>query len=117
MHRQHLSATFRDSFSVGTSVIEIHASHTNRQRPAKPHEVMRQLARGQAPLGLTREESYSWRVIAGGRCVGSIHQNPNGSFSSGRHNAHRPGAPVEAMRIVACRMLGFNPAAAKVHRP
>ena len=99
-----MSPTFRDRFEVEGRTIEIQADHRAIRRPARPMEMVRAMSRGRAASPYTQEEEFSWRVIVGHRCVGTVRRNPNGTFAWG-HRIERD------LRTLACAMLGLRPPA------
>lgn len=86
--------------------MEVVARHHRQRRFPNGSEMTRQLTRGQ-PVQMVERVEHEWAVIRDGRNVGSLRENPNGTFSLGPRYTSRPGQGlVEAAVAAARRVMG-----------
>lgn len=94
----------------------VEARHRSVTRLPRPHEMARQAARGTPPFTPIRETHCAWAVVARGRMVCMLEENPSGSFRAGSIGFPRLGI-MEAGAAAIRRMApGMIAAAATVPR-
>lgn len=90
------------------SVVEIISRHHRQNRIPNSGELSRQISRGR-PFQLVERVTHEWIVLRDGRNLGTLRENPNGTFSVGHAYTSRPREGIVDAAVAAARRIAGPP--------
>ncbi|WP_448208683.1 hypothetical protein [Azospirillum sp. sgz302134] len=72
---------YRLTVATDKGLLAVVARHISRNRPARPHELVRAMERGRMAEALVRETVREWTVLLAGHHRATVRPTPNGAYA------------------------------------